>query len=196
MSYFFLTSVLLALSPGPDNLYLLNLSLTKGKNSAVVFTLGLCSGLVFHAFVAALGVGIIVSQNAQLFFALKLIGAIYLLYLAVTLLWKKKGVQRSKTAKMPLKKLYIRGIMMNISNPKVLIFFVAFLPQFVNDAANFAREIIVLSVLFTFAALLVFLTIALFASKLKEPFDSPKFHKILDGATALVFLFIAYRLIV
>jgi threonine/homoserine/homoserine lactone efflux protein len=195
MSYFLLTSALLALSPGPDNLYLLNLSLLKGKKAALIFTLGLCSGLVFHALVAAFGIGVIVAQNTQLFFALKLLGAFYLLYLAWVLLWIKKDAKNTCLQKTALGKLYIRGIFMNISNPKVLIFFIAFLPQFVTDSANFTREIIVLSLLFTLATFAVFATIVLLASSIKPLFYAPKFHKILDSVTALVFLFIAYRLI-
>lgn len=132
---FFLASMLLALTPGPDNIFVLTQSSLYGKRSGLVVMLGLCTGLVVHSFAVALGVAVIFEQSALAFSALKLAGAGYLLYLA----WQAfrasaTKIQGKGNGEIRLLKLYGRGIIMNITNPKVSIFFLAFLPQFADPS--------------------------------------------------------------
>ncbi len=121
---FFLASVLLALAPGPDNIFVLTQSSLYGKWSGLAVVLGLCTGLVVHSFAVALGVAVIFHQSAVAFSALKMAGAGYLLYLA----WQAfrasaTKIQGKGRGEIRLVKLYGRGIIMNITNPKVSIFF-------------------------------------------------------------------------
>jgi threonine/homoserine/homoserine lactone efflux protein len=130
---FFTASVILALSPGPDNLFVLAQSAQKGRMAGLFVTLGLATGLIGHTVAVAFGLAAIVRASTLAFSILKFIGAAYLLYLA----WQafRAGVaERSKEKAQVLsgKNLYRRGIIMNLTNPKVSLFFMAFLPQFAD----------------------------------------------------------------
>ena len=121
---FFLASVLLALAPGPDNIFVLTQSSLYGKRSGLSVVLGLCTGLVVHSLAVALGIAVIFQQSALAFSVLKMAGAGYLVYLA----WQAfrasvSKIQAQGNGEIRLLKLYGRGIIMNITNPKVPIFF-------------------------------------------------------------------------
>ena len=133
ISAFFIASVLLAVAPGPDNLFVLTQSALHGKLSGIMVVSGLCTGLLVHTGAVALGVAVIFQASALAFTMLKLAGAGYLVYLA----W---GVFRATPERISmtggqdnsLGVLYRRGIIMNVTNPKVGVFFLAFLPQFID----------------------------------------------------------------
>ena len=191
---FFTTSVLLAIIPGPDNIFVLTQSIFQGKKSGLIIMLGLCTGLIFHTLAVILGVAVIFQTSI-----FKIIGAIYLLYLA----WQifKAGNQKIDTknnnANIDYKKLYYRGIIMNITNPKVSIFFLAFLPQFTNpNLGSIPLQMLLLGILFLIAALLVFSLIALYSAKLGKIINkSDKSQKILNKLVSLVFVALAIKLI-
>ena len=196
---FFTTSVLLAIIPGPDNIFVLTQSIFQGKKSGLIIMLGLCTGLIFHTLAVILGVAVIFQTSIFAFTILKIIGAIYLLYLA----WQifKAGNQKIDTknnnANIDYKKLYYRGIIMNITNPKVSIFFLAFLPQFTNpNLGSIPLQMLLLGILFLIAALLVFSLIALYSAKLGKTINkSDKSQKILNKLVSLVFVALAIKLI-
>ena len=204
ISVFFFTSVLLSLSPGPDNIFVLMQSITQGSKAGSVITLGLCTGLLVHSTAVILGVALIFQTSELAFTALKLLGAGYLLYLA----W---GAFRAKTdpalssdsedggtpsKQIPLKKLYLRGIIMNITNPKVSIFFLAFLPQFVNpEAGNVSIQLALLSLVFIIAALLIFNLIALLSGRLGGALaNSERAQTWLNRISGTVFVGLAAKL--
>ncbi len=158
LSLFFAASVALALAPGPDNIFVLTQSALHGRLSGFIVTLGLCTGLLVHTAAVSLGVAAIFQTSALAFNALKLIGATYLLYLAWQAV-RAGAAQISAQENVPLsrRKLYSRGILMNVTNPKVAIFFLAFLPQFANPAnGSLALQMIMLGAVFMLAALIVF----------------------------------------
>ena len=196
---FFTTSVLLAIIPGPDNIFVLTQSIFQGKKSGLIIMLGLCTGLIFHTLAVILGVAVIFQTSIFAFTILKIIGAMYLLYLA----WQifKAGNQKIDTknnnANIDYKKLYYRGIIMNITNPKVSIFFLAFLPQFTNpNLGSIPLQMLLLGILFLIAALLVFSLIALYSAKLGKIINkSDKSQKILNKLVSLVFVALAIKLI-
>lgn len=196
---FFTTSVLLAIIPGPDNIFVLTQSIFQGKKSGLIIMLGLCTGLIFHTLVVTLGVAVVFQTSIFAFTILKIIGAMYLLYLA----WQifKAGNQKIDTknnnANIDYKKLYYRGIIMNITNPKVSIFFLAFLPQFTNpNLGSIPLQMLLLGILFLIAALLVFSLIAIFSAKLGKVINkSDKSQKILNKLVSLVFVALAIKLI-
>jgi threonine/homoserine/homoserine lactone efflux protein len=128
-------STLLALAPGPDNIFVLTQSALRGRNAGLIVMLGLCTGLIVHSLAVALGVAVIFQTSAVAFSALKFIGAAYLAWLA----WQAfhataENIQGAAGTEVKPWQLYRRGIIMNITNPKVSIFFLAFLPQFADPA--------------------------------------------------------------
>jgi threonine/homoserine/homoserine lactone efflux protein len=159
---FISASLLLALAPGPDNIFVLTQSMLKGAKSGVFITLGLCSGLVFHTLAVALGVAAIFQTSLLAFNILKFIGAAYLLYLAyLSFKSSSKSSLQAEKNNLTLFQLYKRGIIMNVTNPKVSIFFLAFLPQFTNPQnGSITLQIFILGALFMLSALLVFSSIA------------------------------------
>ena len=195
---FFSASLLLALVPGPDNIFVLTQSIVQGKKSGLMIVLGLCTGLIFHTLAVTFGVAVIFQTSAFAFTLLKVAGAIYLVYLA----WQifnasSEKIDTKNSKKIDFRKLYYRGIIMNITNPKVSIFFLAFLPQFTNpNLGSVSLQILILGGLFIVATILVFGTIALLSATLSQMFNkSDKSQKILNKLASFVFLSLAVKLI-
>lgn len=198
MIAFFSASVVLALAPGPDNIFVLTQSALHGRWSGIFVTLGLCTGLVGHTTAVALGVAVIFKASALAFTVLKLAGAAYLLYLA----WMSFAAGTAKPEKnsQPRLKgshLYGRGIIMNLTNPKVSIFFLAFLPQFADPAQGpVSLQILMLGLIFISATILIFGMIALLAGAIGEWFArSPKAQIWLNRLAGTVFAALAVKLI-
>ncbi|MDD3343982.1 MAG: LysE family translocator [Sulfurospirillaceae bacterium] len=194
---FSFASILLALAPGPDNIFVLTQSMVKGSRAGVVITLGLCSGLVFHTTAVALGVAVIFQTSTIAFNLLKFAGALYLLYLAY-LSFKDASKTKLNTNQPTLHMgaLYKRGVFMNVTNPKVSIFFLAFLPQFTNIAnGHVTLQIFTLGAIFMVWAFIVFCLIALMAGKIGAWFAQTKHgEKILNRAAGSIFALLAVKL--
>lgn len=194
---FFTASILLGLAPGPDNIFVLTQSALRGKGPGLVVMLGLCTGLIVHTIAVALGVAILFQTSALAFTALKFIGAAYLLYLA----WQAfkapaEKIQAESSGINKYRKLYGRGIIMNITNPKVSIFFLAFLPQFADpDRGPISLQMLLLGGLFILATILVFGSIALLGGTLGQVLNrSARTQKILNKIAGTVFLTLALKL--
>jgi threonine/homoserine/homoserine lactone efflux protein len=195
---FTVASTLLSLAPGPDNIFVLTQSALYGRRPGILITLGLCTGLIFHTTAVALGVAAIFAVSVTAFTLLKLVGAGYLLFLA----WSAFRASASNLEEIPLANqpaagaLYRRGILMNITNPKVAIFFLAFLPQFADPAAgNLPLQIFALGAIFITAALLVFIAIACMAGFISDWLEgSAHAHVLLNRLAGLVFTVLALRL--
>jgi threonine/homoserine/homoserine lactone efflux protein len=181
---FLTASILLTLSPGPDIIYVLVQGMTNGKKHGIVTTLGLVSGIIIHTSLVAFGVSAIIKQSETLFFLIKLLGAAYLFYLA----WQ---VYRSQPTinigaeisgnKKELASLFKRGFLMNVLNPKVAIFFLAFFPGFLwQPEGNTVMQFYILGFLFMLQAFLIFSTVAILAGKIstylnKHPYSGVVF---------------------
>lgn len=194
---FFTASIVLAIAPGPDNIFVLTQSAVNGSKAGLAVTAGLCTGLIFHTSAVALGVAAIFYTSAIAFSVLKYIGAAYLAYLA----WQafRSSGEISETdgeGKAGFFRLYRRGIIMNITNPKVSIFFLAFLPQFADPARGaVSLQIMALGGLFIIATVLIFGSIAFLSGRISEWFSrSQKFRIILNRIAGTVFLALAARL--
>lgn len=199
--YFVAASVLITLAPGPDILYLLTKSLASGAKNGIILAAGLVSGIVFHTFLVMVGVAAVIQNSVLAMTALKIFGAAYLLFLA----WKSfKAAQRGD--KISMKKsdnensaisLYRRGVLMNVLNPKVLLFFLAFLPQFVNLASESAgAQIILLGVTFAAQAFIIFSLVAVGAGKVRKLILRQKnLGRILNFVEAAVLAVIAVTLL-
>jgi threonine/homoserine/homoserine lactone efflux protein len=196
---FFAASLLLALAPGPDNLFVLTQSALRGKIAGLMVMLGLCTGLVVHSTAVAMGVAVIFQTSAAAFSALKFIGAGYLAYLAYQAFTSKTVlIQGEAPPRISLGKLYFRGILMNITNPKVSIFFLAFLPQFADPArGRVSIQIFLLGGLFILATLMIFSSIAFLAGALGRRLNrSPRIQSIMNKTAGTVFLGLALKLAV
>ena len=195
---FLVASALLSLAPGPDNLFVLAQSALYGKRAGILITLGLCTGLIFHTLAVALGVAAIFAVSAIAFTALKVCGAAYLLYLAWQAFKTSSCVDKNITSlKLSGYQFYKRGIIMNMTNPKVAIFFLAFLPQFASpESSSITLQLVLLGMLFIVVALIVFSIIALLSAHLAVYLKkSQKAHIWLNRTAATIFALLAARLL-
>lgn len=193
---FLLAALILAMVPGPDNIFVLTQSAMWGTRRGVVLTLGLCTGLLVYSAAVAFGVALIFQTSALAFLLLKTVGAAYLVYLA----WgafraKAEGLHASATPQSTLAQAYTRGIVMNLTNPKVAIFFLAFLPQFTSPAwGSLTLQMLELGALFLVSALAVFITVALVAGSLSQwLMHSERSQILLNRSAALIFLLLALK---
>ena len=174
---FLVSSLALALSPGPDNIFVLTQSISNGTKSGLAIVFGLVSGCLVHTTLLAFGVSEIIKRSDTLFFAIKLFGAMYLLYLAYKVYRSDASIQlnqESKAGKSP-KKLFWTGFTMNVLNPKVTIFFLAFFPGFLfSEELNTVVQFYILGLLFMLSALIVFGAIAVLAGKISKYLMSHK----------------------
>ncbi len=194
---FFAASVLLALAPGPDNVFVLLHSAQHGRRAGMLVVLGLCSGLLFHTAAVALGLAALLATSATAFTVLKLCGAAYLVWLAWGAWNAPVGMDGSGgSASMAAGKTYLRGVVMNVTNPKVAIFFLAFLPQFADPTqGHVALQIFYLGAIFGLAALLTFSCIAWFAASFGAALQrSLRAQRWLNRTASVVFTGLAVRL--
>jgi threonine/homoserine/homoserine lactone efflux protein len=194
---FLAASGLLALSPGPDNLFVLTQSALRGRSAGLMVMLGLCTGLVGHSLAAALGVAVIFQTSAIAFTALKFAGAGYLAYLAFRAFRASAtAIDRGAGPAVGLRKLYGRGIVMSITNPKVSIFFLAFLPQFADPSrGRLTLQLLMLGGLFILSTILVFGGIAILAGTLGHWLNrAERIQKIMNTIAGTVFLGLAVKL--
>lgn len=193
----FLTAVLLALVPGPDNLFVLTQSVLLGRWAGLMATLGFSTGLIVHTLAVTLGVAALFRTSALAFGLLKLCGAAYLLYLA----WRFLKVRAMDAGQSGMTRprpwmLYRRGIIMNVTNPKVSLFFLAFLPQFADPAAgSVAWQMMLFGLLFILATLLVFGGLALLAATISPwLIHRPQVQIWIHRGAALIFVGLAIKL--
>lgn len=187
-------SLLLAAAPGPDNLFVLAQSAAYGARAGMIVVLGLITGLVFQTAAAALGLAAVVAASPVLFTAIKLVGAAYLSYLAVMAWRHPVSDGNAQTVALSGLALWRRGLIMNITNPKVQIFFLSFFPQFVREGTEGAAlviQMLIQGVTFMGATLLVFGAVAWGAGSLANRFRRPKVQLILNRTSAVLFAALA-----
>jgi threonine/homoserine/homoserine lactone efflux protein len=194
---FFMASVLLALTPGPDNLFVMTQAAQRGKMAGIAVTIGLCTGLLVHTTAVALGVAAIFQASAFAFSLLKYVGAVYLLYLAYQSFMAGAGSDGEQQSRnLGFGRLYGRGIIMNITNPKVSLFFLAFLPQFTDpNFGPLVPQILILGLLFILSTILIFGGISLLAGGIAAHFrKSARAQIILNRLAGTVFIALAIKL--
>lgn len=169
ISFAFATAAL-AISPGPDNIYVLVQSISNGKSFGLATVCGLITGCIVHTSLLAFGVSAIIKSNDTIFLGIKIFGALYLLCLAY-MVYKSKAdidLSTSEAPKKSLKALFIQGFFMNVLNPKVTIFFLAFFPGFLfSDSLSTVVQFYVLGGIFMLISFIIFSTIALLAGEIK-----------------------------
>ena len=193
---FVLASIVLSLVPGPDNIYVMTNSALKGWKVGFYTTLGLCTGLIGHTFLVAIGVSVIFQTSMLAFNGLKIIGACYLVYLGWLSL-QSKELKIGRTGEdYSNRSYYVTGVIMNLSNPKVALFFLVFLPQFINISnGNVTIQVVLLGLLFFLSALCVFSSIAFLGGFLEEYVKkSSTVNKNINKLAALVYFALAINL--
>lgn len=191
-------SFLLCLAPGPDNIYVLTQGMTKSKKAAIVTTLGLASGLIIHTSAAAFGISVIFQTSEIAFNIVKYAGAAYLLYIAYQAFkYRNEPLDLSvQNSSSHLKKLYVKGFIMNILNPKVSIFFLAFLPQFVNPSlGSVPMQMIMLGGVFMALTIVVFSSIGVAGNMLSSKLlEKPSIVKYMNILTSFVLVGLGIKL--
>lgn len=168
LALFVTSGLLLNIIPGPDSLLIMTRSASQGWRAGCAAALGIGSGTFVHVFAAALGLSALLATSATAFTVVKLIGAAYILYMAVSLLRSKRPADSLEPIVVPsrsYRKIFAQGFLTNILNPKVAVFFLAFVPQFIDaDAPNKAVAFIVLGCIFNINGMLWCNTLALFTA--------------------------------
>ena len=164
---FSIATLALALSPGPDNIYVITQSLVNGTKSGIATTAGLISGCIVHTTLLAFGVSALITTSEEIYYGIKVFGALYLLYLAFSVY--RSNTKVSFSGKAPKKsnwKLFRQGVFMNLVNPKVMIFFLAFFPAFLwDESENTARQFFILGGAFMLVSFITFSILAVLAGK-------------------------------
>ena len=193
---FVTASVVLSLVPGPDNIFVMTNSALKGWKVGFYITIGLCTGLIGHTILVAIGVSVIFQTSLLAFNGLKIIGACYLVYLGWLSLQSKELKIGSTASENANKSYFVTGVVMNLTNPKVALFFLVFLPQFVNPInGSVTIQIFQLGFLFILSALFVFSSIAFLGSFLEAYLKkSSTVNKNINNIAALLYFALAINL--
>lgn len=193
---FTIASLTLTLSPGPDILYVISKSIFQGKKAAILTSLGLTSGLVIHTFLIAFGLSIIISESEYILNSIKIIGVFYFIYLIIKVIQNRKTDDETKKDLHNIN-YFKRGLIMNLLNPKVGLFFIAFFPGFLfhNELSN-QVQFLILGLIFWLQASIVFLLVSIFASKLNSFTKSNSYYnKYLLVIEVLVYVFVIYWIV-
>jgi threonine/homoserine/homoserine lactone efflux protein len=196
---FLAVAVLVTLAPGPDNLMVLGLGMARGRRAGVAFGLGCALGCVNHTLLAALGVSALIAASPVAFTVLKVAGGLYLVWLGVQAIRNAQPVGAARqVAEEPPRTLFVKGLVANAINPKVILFFLAFLPQFVDAGRGHAGwQIVQLGTLFTLETVLIFGAIGWFAGSLGERLARhPSIGAWLDRIAGGIFVALGLRLLV
>lgn len=187
---FLCASVLLSLMPGPDNIFVLTESITKGKNNGIAISLGMSLGVLVHTTAAATGLSIIIQKSAMAFTVIKFIGAAYLFYLAFLSFKEKKSelnFMKKENENEDVSYLIKKGFLMNALNPKVALFFIAFLPQFITKTGfNITVQMFILGIIFALQVFFVFYIISILSGRLTKYVKNPKFWNITKWSKGII----------
>ena len=194
--YFLCASIALTIAPGPDNVFVVTQGITRGRRPAIVTALGMCSGISVHTTAAAFGISAVFYSSVIAFNVVKYAGAAYLLFLAYKTLRDRSAIKLPLADDRPDAALFKRGFIMNVLNPKVAMFFLAFLPQFVTpNTGYFPLQMLLLGFLFMVQAVVIFCLIGYFSGTIGGfLLARPKTAKYFDWLTVGVFTSLGLRL--
>ena len=201
MLEFFIAALVIGIAPGPDNLFVLAQSATYGARLGFCIILGLCTGIAIHTCLLVAGVSALIAASPTAFFVIQCLGAAYLLYLAYKSFGVKVGTVKldeggSNTLPSP-RKLYLRGVIMNLTNPKVILFILSLIPPAVrlDRPIHPSLQMVIFGAEFIVATMIVFGSIALLAGSVKKYLlNSPKANRNLNWFSGCVFVLLAVAL--
>lgn len=194
---FLATIIPLVCTPGPDILFVSSQSLVSGRRGAVFATAGICAGYLLHALLATVGLAAAIAASPQIFLAIRLLGALYLLYLGIKLCRAAYLSRRSGDGvpeALSNRDLMRRGMLTSVLNPKGLLFFIALLPQFVNtDGGPAALQVLLLALLFVLVCFCVYLAVGLIVAVGREKIAGGRFTAIANGLAGLILIGLGIR---
>lgn len=197
---FLIASIALTVSPGPDILYVMTQSISNGKKFGIATAAGLVSGILVHTTLIALGISAILKQSELIFTFIKILGACYLFWIAFQVYKAPASITFSTTSgkHKSLRALFKQGFIMNVLNPKVTLFFLAFFPGFINESlGNVTQQIYFLGLLFMLQAFLIFSLVSIVADQLTVFIrTNQKFALFLKWLQIVVFIGIAVLILV
>ena len=186
--FFLFSAIILTLSPGPDIVYVFIKSSSDGIKAGVETVLGLTSGLFFHTLLLVFGISAIIESSPSVFFLIKLFGCSYFLFLAIQLYVFKND---QETKKRIFQNDFLTGLMMNLLNPKVTIFFVAFFPNYIFDETmSIEIQFAILGIIFWSVANLIFLIVVYISSRFNK-----SIHKFIGSEKVKLIKFLFYLFI-
>ncbi|KQL45039.1 homoserine lactone transporter [Brevibacillus choshinensis] len=196
---FLLTGILLNLIPGTDTMYILSRSISQGRRSGILSVCGILTGSVIHTLLAAFGLSVILTKSVLLFQLVKIVGIIYLVYLGIKMIMAKTAALdqlASVSSERKYGKIYVQGILTSLTNPKVALFFIAFLPQFVSTSHSGALPFVILGLTFTLTGgvwcMLLAICSSLATDKLRK---NPRVSTLLNKLTGIIFIGMGLNLI-
>ncbi|UOB55492.1 LysE family translocator [Burkholderia pyrrocinia] len=198
--FFVLAVFLLNVTPGPDTAYIVGRSVAQGRGAGVMSALGISAGCCVHALACAFGLTALLAASAAAFTVIKLVGAAYLIYLGVRMIVAKQAAAPSgaaaATAAKPLRQLFMQGFWTNVLNPKVVLFFVSFFPQFVSaDSPHKALAFLTLGAVFVAMSTVWTSLVAWVAGSVTQRFSGkPGVRKWLDRTVGSAFVGLGLRL--
>ena len=183
---FLISSLVLTLMPGPDILFVINQSFIN-KKYVLIISIGLCSGLVIHTLILVFGLSVFIESNKDLVLYLKYFGTLYLFYLAYDELRTKDKLVQKNT----INGLFLRGLYMNLINPKVFFFFIAYFPNFLfSDTISISFQFLILGIIFIIQAFVIFFTVSVASNKITGLLKVDVHSRSITYLKSLVFIII------
>lgn len=197
---FLLAASVITVAPGPDNMMVLSIGMAKGRLPGIAFGLGCALGCLSHTLLAVLGVSALIAASPEAFTALKVCGGLYLVWLGFNALRSAGGASVGKASndRQSPRKLFLKGIVANAINPKVILFFLSFLPQFVIPGhGSVAAQMAWLGIIFTLQAGVIFGLLGYFSGTVGQWINTrPRLGTAMDRLTGVIFVGLGLRLIV
>lgn len=189
---FLVLSLFVVMSPGIDTALITKRTIADGRNHGYKMALGITTGSLVHTFAAAFGLSAILMQSSVAFEMVKYIGALYLIYLGLSsFISRKKKTSGNATKQYNFEmknSAFKQGLFSNVLNPKVAMFFLTFLPQFIKTGENATQQLIIMGVIYTLLSISWFFIFVFFINYLREWLMAPKVQKLMDKATGLVLI--------
>jgi len=194
---FLLTGILLNLIPEADTMYIVGRSMSQGRKAGIYSVLGIITGSLVHTLFVAFGLSLILVKSVFLFNTIKIIGVIYLVYLGVRMILDRSNLAFQNTSNtLNIRKIYIQGMLTSRTNPKVSLFFIAFLPQFIDTNTSGPIPFLILGLTFTASGLIWCLFVAYFSSYVTTKLrDNQKIGAVLNKLTGLIFIGMGIKLL-
>ncbi|SFH41150.1 resistance to homoserine/threonine (RhtB) family protein [Priestia megaterium] len=191
---FVITCIFLIILPGPDTAIMTKNTLTVGKQGGFKTMLGICCALSIHTLTAIVGLSAIIAKSALLFSIFKYIGAVYLIYLGIKSLWTWRNKNTTETIEPIAKSKYKnessfkQGFLTNLLNPKIAVFFLTFLPQFVNPESHTFMPFLILGIIYIVLTIVWYLFYIYLLNQISSFMKKPKTQKVIEGITGTILI--------
>ncbi|EZX21703.1 hypothetical protein V070_01633 [Staphylococcus aureus C0673] len=194
---FLITVLIICITPGIDMMFILNRSISQGRDAGIYSALGVSVGAVVHTVLSGLGLSVILQTSVVLFTIIKIVGAVYLIYLGIQMFISKQSlISIKKTVYQSRRKLFVQGVITNVTNPKVALFFISFIPQFISVDNQYGPiPFLILGSIFAVMGAITSFIIAIFSSSLTAKLrDNIVAEKIINKISGAVFVILGISL--